>query len=101
MAGPASWLKLAQPTRYSRHRRTPGPRITSLGASASCASRDERAIHQRRTGKVRSMTRVAYVDSLKGLQEGILSLGSMVEKAIGRSVEALRTQDVALAQRVI
>jgi len=47
------------------------------------------------------MTRVAYVDSLKGLQEGILSLGSMVEKAIGRSVEALRTQDVALAQRVI
>jgi len=47
------------------------------------------------------MTRAAYVESLEGLQEGILSLGSMVEKAIGRAVEALRTQDIVLAQKVI
>lgn len=47
------------------------------------------------------MTRVAYIQSLKELQEGVLSLGSMVEKAIGRAVEALRTQDVDLARKVI
>jgi phosphate transport system protein len=47
------------------------------------------------------MTRVAYAQSLVELQEGVISLGSMVEKAIGRSVEALRTQDVMLAQKVI
>lgn len=47
------------------------------------------------------MTRTAYIQSLQQLQESVLSLGSMVEKAIGRAVEALRTQDVALAQLVI
>ena len=47
------------------------------------------------------MTRVAYLQNLQQLQEGVLALGSMVEKAIGRSIEALRSQDVALAQTVI
>jgi phosphate transport system protein len=47
------------------------------------------------------MTRIAYAQSLRELQEGVLALGSMVEKAIGRAVEALRTQDIALAQQVI
>ena len=47
------------------------------------------------------MTRVAYIQSLQQLQEGVLALGSMVEKAVGRSVESLRAQDVALAQQVI
>jgi phosphate transport system protein len=47
------------------------------------------------------MTRVAYIQSLKELQEGILSLGSMVDKAVGRAVEALRAQDINLAQKVI
>ena len=47
------------------------------------------------------MTRASYIQSLQELQETVLSLGSMVEKAIGRSVEALKNQDTALAQKVI
>jgi phosphate transport system protein len=47
------------------------------------------------------MTRTAFVQSLRDLQDGVLALGSMVEKAVGRSVESLRNQDTALAQKVI
>jgi phosphate transport system protein len=47
------------------------------------------------------MTRTAFTHDLQELQDGVLTLGSMVEKAIGRAVESLRTQDVALAQQVI
>ena len=47
------------------------------------------------------MTRTVFTQSLQELQDGVLALGSMVEKAIGRAVESLRNQDVQLAQQVI
>ena len=47
------------------------------------------------------MTRTAFTQDLQELQDGVLTLGSMVEKAIGRAVESLRSQDVALAQQVV
>lgn len=47
------------------------------------------------------MTRTAYVQSLQQLQESVLSMGSMVAKAIGRATDSLKNQDVALAQQVI
>ena len=47
------------------------------------------------------MTRTVFTQSLQDLQDGVLTLGSMVEKAIGRAVESLRNQDVALAQQVV
>lgn len=47
------------------------------------------------------MTRTAFVQSLRELQDGVITLGSMVEKAIGRAIDSLRNQDIALAQRVI
>lgn len=47
------------------------------------------------------MTRTAFVQSLRDLQDGVITLGSMVEKAIGRSVDSLRNQDIALAQSVV
>jgi len=45
--------------------------------------------------------RAALDQALQELQADVLSLGSMVEKAIQRSVEALRTRDALLARRVI
>jgi phosphate transport system protein len=50
---------------------------------------------------VSNVTRVAFAQSLRELQDGVLTLGSMVEKAIGRAVEALKTQDTTLAQKVV
>lgn len=47
------------------------------------------------------MTRTVFTQSMQEMQEEMLSLGSMVDKAVGRSVEALRTQNVELAQQVI
>jgi phosphate transport system protein len=47
------------------------------------------------------MTRTAFTQNLQELQDGVLTLGSMVEKAIGRAVESLRSQDVVLAQQVV
>jgi phosphate transport system protein len=47
------------------------------------------------------MTRTAYIQSIRDLQDGVMTLGSMVEKAIGRAVDSLRNQDTVLAQRVI
>ncbi len=47
------------------------------------------------------MTRTVFTQSLQELQDGVLALGSMVEKAIGRAVESLRNQDIALAQQVV
>lgn len=47
------------------------------------------------------MTRTAFVQSLQELQDGVMSLGSMTEKAIGRAIESLKNQDVELAQRVV
>src|SRR5688500_16095501 len=47
------------------------------------------------------MTRTAFVQSLRDIQDDVISLGSMVEKAIGRAIESLRNQDIALAQQVV
>ena len=47
------------------------------------------------------MTREAFEKKLRELQDEVLVMGSMVEKAIRRSVDALRTHDVALAQQVV
>ncbi len=47
------------------------------------------------------MPRQLFESSLQHLQDEILLLGSMMEKAVAQSVEALRTRDVAAAKRVI
>ncbi len=46
-------------------------------------------------------TRAHYDRQLQALREGILMLGSMAEKAVSRSVDALRLRDVNLARSVI
>jgi phosphate transport system protein len=47
------------------------------------------------------MPRIALDHGLKQLHADVLTLGSMVEKSIQRSVEALRTRDASVARRVI
>lgn len=47
------------------------------------------------------MTRQLFDQQLRELQDEVLIMGSMVEKAITRSVEALRTRDVALSNGVV
>jgi phosphate transport system protein len=47
------------------------------------------------------MPRIALDQGLKELHAEVLTLGSMVEKSIQRSVEALRTRDASVARRVI
>jgi phosphate transport system protein len=47
------------------------------------------------------MTREAFEKQLRALQDDVLIMGSMVEKAIQRSVDALRTRDVALSNAVV
>jgi phosphate transport system protein len=47
------------------------------------------------------MTRTVFTQSMQQMQEEMLQLGSMVEKAVARSIEALRNQNVQLAQQVI
>ena len=47
------------------------------------------------------MPRQLFESSLQHLQDEILLLGSMMEKAVEQSVEALRARDVAAAKRVI
>ena len=47
------------------------------------------------------MPRIALDHGLKDLHADVLTLGSMVEKSIQRSVEALRTRDASIARRVI
>lgn len=47
------------------------------------------------------MTRVAYAHQIQELRDAVVSLASMVEKAIARSVDALKFQDVQLARDVI
>jgi phosphate transport system protein len=47
------------------------------------------------------MTREAFERQLRSLQDDVLIMGSMVEKAIQRSVDALRTRDVSLSNSVV
>ncbi|MGH6914462.1 MAG: phosphate signaling complex protein PhoU, partial [Geminicoccales bacterium] len=46
-------------------------------------------------------TRTAFTQDLRQMQDRLLELGSMVDKAIAQSVEALKTQNTELAQKVI
>jgi phosphate transport system protein len=47
------------------------------------------------------MTRTVFTQSMQELQEEMLTLGSMVDKAVARSIEALRAQNVERARSVI
>ena len=46
-------------------------------------------------------TRVGFEHDLQDLQDQVLALGSMVEKAVVKSLEALKQQDIGLARRVV
>jgi len=45
--------------------------------------------------------RTAFHKKLREIQDDVLAMGSMVEKAISRSVEALKKRDLALAKQLI
>jgi len=47
------------------------------------------------------MTREQYMRSLSHLRDQVVQLSSMVDKAIARSTDALKTQNVKLAQQVV
>jgi len=47
------------------------------------------------------MTREQYMRSLSHLRDQVVELSSMVDKAIARSTDALKNQDVKLAQQVV
>ena len=47
------------------------------------------------------MTRELYEKRLREIQDDILILASMAEKAVQRSVDALRSRDMALSQQVV
>jgi phosphate transport system protein len=47
------------------------------------------------------MTREAFEKQLRDMQEDVLIMGSMVEKAVQRSMDALRRRDVALSNAVV
>jgi len=49
----------------------------------------------------RHPTRVEYSGELKAIQDDVLRLGSMVDRQIGRAIEALREQNVELARQII
>jgi phosphate transport system protein len=45
--------------------------------------------------------RTGFHKKLMGIQDDVLIMGSMVEKAIGRSMDALKQRDMELAQQVV
>ncbi len=47
------------------------------------------------------MTREQYMRSLSHLRDQVVQLSSMVDKAIARSTDALKNQDIELAQQVV
>lgn len=47
------------------------------------------------------MTREAYLHQIQELRDRIVHMSSLADKAIARSVDALRTQDVPLAREII
>ena len=46
-------------------------------------------------------TRAGFEQDLQDLQDQVLALGSMVDKAVVKSLEALKQQDIGLARRVV
>lgn len=47
------------------------------------------------------MTRALFDKQLREMQDGVLIMSSMVEKAVQRSVESLRTRDIAISNAVV
>jgi phosphate transport system protein len=47
------------------------------------------------------MTRETYQRHLREIQDEVLAMGSMVEKALDRSMQALRNRDLTLANQVV
>ena len=47
------------------------------------------------------MTRIGFDHELKGLQDDMIALGSMVEKAIIRAVDSLKRRDFEVSRRII
>lgn len=47
------------------------------------------------------MTRVEYLHELQELRDDVVAMASMTDKAIARSVDALKRQDVSLAREVM
>lgn len=47
-----------------------------------------------------TVTRVAYTHEIQGLRDSVVEMASMVDKAIVRSVDALKRQDVGLARDI-
>jgi phosphate transport system protein len=47
------------------------------------------------------LTREVFNRSLREVQDSLLAMGSMVDKAIERAIQALRTRDMALAHQII
>ncbi|MDQ3442833.1 MAG: phosphate signaling complex protein PhoU [Chloroflexota bacterium] len=45
-------------------------------------------------------TRVAYENQIQALRDDVVSMASMVDKAIARAIDALQTQNVGLARQV-
>jgi len=45
--------------------------------------------------------RTTFHKRLRGIQEDVLAMGSLVEKAINRSIESLKKRDLALARQII
>ena len=46
-------------------------------------------------------TRATFHKKLKAIQDDVIAMGSMAEKAIERSIEALKNRDLDLAQQII
>jgi phosphate transport system protein len=46
-------------------------------------------------------TRATFHKKLKTIQDDVIAMGSMVEKAVERSIDALKNRDLGLAQQVI
>jgi len=47
------------------------------------------------------MPRESFDRQLRELQDSVLAMGSMVDKAIDRSVQSLRSRDIVLARQVV
>ena len=47
------------------------------------------------------MTREGFAHQIRGLRDDIVAMSSMVDKALARSVDALRLQDVPLAREIV
>lgn len=45
--------------------------------------------------------RTTFHKRLRGIQEDVLAMGSLVEKAINRSIESLKKRDLAMAHQII